>query len=243
MRSALRTSAGPNARYADCGSVTASTLYAHLGARAGYQARVDRAVGVGRARPAVEALVARRAGACTARAIGIDRARRTVRREVLAGAAQVWTMVVGLLAGGGAAHRVGPTGGADAERAHAARAFAVAQALLAERARGGRDAHDRHRALGRAGLAVAADLAGHARLAPQLPGGAAHGAEEVDDRADPARAVAGDAAQRGERRRSAVERRHAIAAVLDHRGPHPRDHRVARPALADLEPDPGERRL
>src|SRR5215470_13559221 len=224
MRSALRTSAGPKLRYAVWRSVAATTLYAHHGARAGFQVRVGRAVGVGRARPSVEALVASRAGTRAARAVGVERARRAVRREVLAGAAQVGPVVVGLQTGGGAAHRVGPAGGAHAERADRARALAVAQTLLADGARRRRDAHDRHAALGGAGLAVAADLAGVAGLARQIAAGAALGAEEVDDRADAARAVAGGAAQRGDRRGTAVERRHAVAAVHEHLGAHPRDH-------------------
>src|SRR5438445_157417 len=120
MRSALRTSAGPNARYAACGSETASTLDAHRVARAGYQILVDRAVGVGDARPAVVALGARRPGARAARAVLVARAGAARGREAQAGPAQVRSLLVGPLAGGGAAHRVRPTGGTDAGRADTA---------------------------------------------------------------------------------------------------------------------------
>src|SRR5579863_5951634 len=78
-RCALRTSAGPYARYAACGSLTASTLDADRITRALLQrvlgaGAAERAVGGGRALAAVVALRVRRAVATAARAVGVARA-------------------------------------------------------------------------------------------------------------------------------------------------------------------------
>src|SRR3954466_2639283 len=100
MRSALRTSAGPKARYADWGSAAGSTLDAHGHTSFRFQGEVDRAVLVGRAAPAVRALRTWRAVAQRARAvIGAD-ARRAGLAAPLAGRAQPRALGVGQGAGG-----------------------------------------------------------------------------------------------------------------------------------------------
>src|ERR1051325_2715597 len=87
-RSALRTSAGPNARYAACGSPAASTLDADVDTGRVVQA-LERAVVVVRARPAIDvALPALHAIALRALAVVIARARIAVQRVVQVGPAQ-----------------------------------------------------------------------------------------------------------------------------------------------------------
>src|SRR5690348_6893746 len=90
-RWALRTSAGPYARYAAWGSLTASTLHADGVARAVLEPVViaERAVRGGRARAPVVALLARRPGAVRARAVVVARARRARGALVRARVAQV----------------------------------------------------------------------------------------------------------------------------------------------------------
>src|SRR5580704_6246442 len=87
-RSALRTSAGPYARYAACGSLAASTLNADLHARSVVErirdiGAAERTVGVARAHAAVVALHALLAVAYAARAVLILAARRAARQVLI----------------------------------------------------------------------------------------------------------------------------------------------------------------
>src|SRR5689334_19761671 len=133
MRSALRTRAGPNARYADCGSAAGATLNARLLARARNEEQVDRAVRVGRARAAIAAaLPSDRAAARAGRAVVVGAARRPGGAEVLAGRAHVRSAVARGLARGATAVRAAVAGRAHVPLADPALALGVAGAVLAE---------------------------------------------------------------------------------------------------------------
>src|SRR5262245_19323370 len=123
MRSALRTRAGPKARYADCGSLAGATLDTCGRARGRLQVAVDRAVRVARARAAVGALGVRGPGARAARAVGGARARRAALPQTQSGAAQRRAALERDLAGRGAARRAVVALRAPAERADRRRAL------------------------------------------------------------------------------------------------------------------------
>src|SRR5687767_13053811 len=150
MRSALRTSAGPQARYAACGSssVADSTLNADGRARPGYEVALDRTIRARAARAAIVTHPALAAAAAGARAVRVGAARAAGCTHACTGLTDVGAdvrrravVVVDLDDPRGPAQRAAAVRRAPAARAQlaivamAARALGVGDAVLGNLAR------------------------------------------------------------------------------------------------------------